>query len=67
MMGGHASPTFQNPKFFNETKVLDHIMITISFPFLSLGTNKYPGKCILGQPETLSFQSFLGEHAPRPP
>ena len=41
-------------------------MITISLSFLSLGTNKYSGKCILGQPETLSFQNFLGEHAPDP-
>ena len=41
-------------------------MITISISFLSLGTNKYSGKCILGQPETLSFQNFLGEHVQTP-
>ena len=38
-------------------------MITISLSFLSLGTNKYSGNCILGQPETPSFQNFMGEHA----
>ena len=65
MTGGHG-PHFSKSKIFNETKVFyQHfykIMITISLSFLSLGTNKYSGKCILGQPEALSLQNFLGEH-----
>ena len=53
---GAMPPTFQSPKFFYYIqKHFCYIMITISLSFLSLGTNKYSGNCILGQPETLSF------------
>ena len=65
--GGGIAPHFSKSKIFLlDTKHFYQIMITISLSFLSLGTNKYSGKCILGQPETLSFQNFL-VHASRPP
>ena len=63
-------PTFQSPKYFNETEVLNikkyYFYITISLSFLSLGTNKHSGKCILGQPATLSLKIFWGSMPTEP-
>ena len=58
--GSHGPPLFKVQNFLLDTKHFYQIMITIYLSFLSLGTNKYSGKCILGQPETLVFKIFWG-------
>ena len=64
--GGHGPHSSKSKIFLLDTKHFYQIMITISLSFLSLDTNKCSGKCILGQPETLSFQNFLGSMPPDP-